>query len=141
MFFKDLNHPGCDSLHGIDAVLPGNDVLLVGRDEADHLVVPGRFFEFLHDFGGLARHIVGNRHGLEILFDHFHKNGVTEDFGPKDLTTGSARNFLEEKENGFAGRFGRFQGLVKVPGPFDLAELDRLVGLGLAARQQNSENE
>ncbi|MEN8680927.1 MAG: hypothetical protein ABF391_12860 [Akkermansiaceae bacterium] len=100
-----LDHAGSDSRDGIDFIPAGNDIFLLVGDEADDLVVPGGFLEFLEDFGVLPICVVINRDRLEVSFDQFDEGGVGEDFGPKDLAATSPGNFLKKKQDRFSGLF------------------------------------
>ncbi len=41
-----------------------------------------------------------------MFFNEMNERLMGEDFGPEDATAFSSRDFLEEKKDGFSGRFG-----------------------------------
>lgn len=141
--FQRRDHAGCDRWNGVDLIAAGNDVLLVGRDEANHLIVPGRLFEFLKNGRVFPFGIVGDRNWFEMAFDHFDEFGVGEDFGPKDLAAASPGNFLKKQHHRFAGFFGSGESGIEVARPFHGSEFDRLRGFRLATggKQEKQENE
>lgn len=102
MLFKGRDHACGHCFHRIDAVTTGDDVLFLGVDETDHLIVPGGFFEFLENPGVPALNVVDDRDGFKVGLDQFDQSGVREDFGPKDLAATSSGDFLKEEKDGLA---------------------------------------
>ena len=76
--------------------------------------VPRRLAVFFENFGIFAPGIVFDHEGDEIRFDGFDDEGICEDFGPEDAATVSSRDFLEEKEDGFAGFFGKGERFIMI---------------------------
>jgi len=71
-------------------------------EEADDLVIPGRFFESFEEKGVFTALIIIDDDWDEMFFDEGDQWSVGEDFGPKDLAAVSAWDFLEEEEDRFA---------------------------------------
>lgn len=109
-------------------------------DEADDLEIPGGFAEAFENLFVGTSDIVIDSDGLEGLLDRFHERWVGEDFGPKDLAPMSARDFLEEEENGLPGVLGCSEGFVEVTRPLDGAKLNRLPRPGLATGEHEKES-
>ncbi len=96
MFFKSLNHAGCDPFDGMNFVATGENVPGFVSDEADDLIIPRGFAETFKDYGILTACIIVDRNRFEEFLDQFDQRRMAEDFGPKDLASTSAWNFLKE---------------------------------------------
>ena len=106
MFFKSLNHAGCDPFDGMNFVATGENVPGFVRDEADDLIIPRGFAETFKDFGILTACIIVDRNGFEEFLDQFDQRRMAEDFGPKDLAALSSRDFREDEEDGLSRGLG-----------------------------------
>lgn len=85
------------------AVFAREDVFSFSINKANNGEVPRRLAVFFEQFGFGARFVVANEEGDKVAFDGLDEERVAEDFGPEVFAGASSRDFLKEKEDGFAG--------------------------------------
>ena len=121
-------HPPRQGSFGPDAILSGDPIRPIGVEESNHWIVPGRFVKTIEKCLVGAGLVVLYGHRYEERFDRLHEERIGKRSIPEANTGGTARNFLEEDQQGNVGPARLGGGRVPIPKPTDLTEFRWMVG-------------